>query len=74
MGIFSQWFSGGRKNITTPISNPRNASAMAVAAHDTDVVTMTFNDRSITYSGDLASYDYDNILKSKQKNITRLFE
>lgn len=35
---------------------------------------MTYNDKSITYSGDLASYDYDSILRDKQKNINSLYE
>ena len=37
-------------------------------------VTITFNDKNITYRGDLASYDYDAILRNKQENIYRLFE
>ena len=35
---------------------------------------MTYNDKSITYTGDLASYDYDSILRDKQRNINSLFE
>lgn len=36
--------------------------------------TMTYNDRAITYTGDLASYDYDSILRDKQRNINSLYE
>lgn len=36
--------------------------------------TMTYNDKAITYSGDIASYDYDSILRDKQGNINRLYE
>ena len=36
--------------------------------------TMTYNDRAITYTGDLASYDYDSILRDKQGNISSLFQ
>ncbi len=35
---------------------------------------MTYNDRAITYTGDLASYDYDSILRDKQGNINSLFQ
>ena len=35
---------------------------------------MTFNDKTITYAGDLADYDYSAILRDKQRNIVRLFE
>ena len=35
---------------------------------------MTYNDRTITYTGDLASYDYDSILRDKQGNINSLFQ
>ena len=35
---------------------------------------MTYNDKTITYSGDLASYDYDAILRDKQRNINSLHE
>ena len=35
---------------------------------------MTYNDKTITYSGDLARYDYDAILRDKQRNINSLYE
>jgi hypothetical protein len=35
---------------------------------------MTYNDKSITFSGDLADYDYNAILRDKQRNIVKLFE
>ena len=40
------------------------AAVMAVGAKD-DASTMTYTDKTITYSGDLASYDYDAILRDK---------
>ena len=40
------------------------AAIIAVGARD-DASTMTYNDKTITYSGDLASYDYDAILRDK---------
>lgn len=35
---------------------------------------MAYNDKSITFSGNLLSYDYEGILRDKQRNIIRLFE
>lgn len=35
---------------------------------------MTYSDKSITFAGDLADYDYSAILRDKQRNIVRLFE
>jgi hypothetical protein len=35
---------------------------------------MTYNDKNITFAGDLADYDYGAILRDKQRNINRLFE
>lgn len=37
-------------------------------------MSITFNNRNITYTGDLASYDYDAILRDKQANIVSLFQ
>lgn len=45
-----------------------------MGAKDDGSGTMTYNDKSITYTGDLASYDYDSILRDKQRNINSLFE
>lgn len=47
---------------------------IAVGAKDTSSSTMTYNDKAITYSGDIASYDYDRILRDKQRNINSLYE
>ena len=47
---------------------------IAVGAKEETHSTMTYNDRAITYTGDLASYDYDSILRDKQGNISSLFQ
>ncbi len=44
-----------------------------VGATNGDAV-MTYNDKGITFTGDLGSYDYDGILRDKQRNIIKLFE
>ena len=35
---------------------------------------MTYNDKSITFTGDLASYDYDSILRDKQRYVSSLYD
>ena len=52
---------------------PKPAAVIAVGAKD-EASTMTYNDKTITYSGDLASYDYDAILRDKQRSINSLYE
>lgn len=47
---------------------------IAVGAKDSASSTMTYNDKAITYTGDIASYDYDAILRDKQRNINSLYE
>ena len=47
---------------------------IAVGAKDNGDVTLTFNNKNITFNGDLATYDYDAILRRKQENIYKLFE
>lgn len=69
------WFDRKRK-VPQPRDEPRSERVVdiAVGAKDDGKGTMTYNDKSITYTGDLASYDYDNILRDKQRNINSLFE
>ena len=47
---------------------------IAVGAREETRSTMTYNDRAITYTGDLANYNYDSILRDKQGNISSLFQ
>lgn len=50
-----------------------NASSFAIAASMDDNVTLTYADKSITFTGDLQNYDYSAILKSKQSHIYDLY-
>lgn len=57
MGIWDNLFSRQR---------PAPAAAaerreIAVGAKDDNTVTITFNDKNITFTGDIAGYDYDNL-------------
>ena len=47
---------------------------LAVGAENDGDVSLTFNDKNITYSGDLTTYDYNSILRNKQDNIVKLYE
>ncbi|MBQ6255878.1 MAG: hypothetical protein IJJ60_04745 [Clostridia bacterium] len=53
---------------------PPPPKEVAVGARDDGQSKMTFNDKSITFTGDLASYDYDSILRDKQRYINSLYE
>ena len=69
MGWISQQFSTTQS--APPPAAPRE---IAVGAKDDNSVSQTFNDKNITFTGSLAGYDYDSILRDKQRNIVRLFE
>lgn len=49
------------------------AASKAMIDADSDT-TATYDNRNITFTGDLSSYDYDSILRDKQSNIDSLFE
>ena len=73
MGFFDRFRRGG--TITPPQNAPpQEKRAIAVAAKDETGSVMTFTNKSVTYTGDLVNYDYDSILRDKQKNIQRLYE
>ena len=69
------WFQRLRGAVL-PRDEPKETpkAEIAVGAKDDGRSTMTYNDKSITFNGDLASYDYDNILRDKQRNINSLYE
>ncbi len=63
---------GNAKPRAEPAPAPKQE--VAVGAKDNTSSTMTYNDKAITYSGDIASFDYDAILRDKQRNINSLYE
>lgn len=67
MAFWDRWIHGRAKSPPggEPLTGAKKKDPAAVA---------TFNDKNITYSGDLASYDYDSILRDKQRNIVQLYE
>ena len=55
--------------------NKANLTAASRAMIDVDTdTTATYDNRNITFTGDLSSYDYDAILRNKQANINSLYE
>lgn len=73
MGILSQQFRG-RTGTPQSQKQSRDVQDIAVGAKNDMDVTITFNDKNITFSSSISGYDYDSILRNKQKNITRLYE
>lgn len=58
MGLFDRFRT--REKALKSIDSPRATDVVGVGgAKEDDLVTMTFNDRNITFSGSLAGYDYD---------------
>ena len=73
MGIFDKWLSRSSKPTPAPAMKPQ--TEVTVAAKDDEAVTVTFNNKNITYNGELAGLDYNAILRDKQNynNIQNLF-
>lgn len=66
MAFWHGWFQGRRKP-------PEDETKTSAKKKDEGAVA-TFNDKNITYSGNLIDYDYSSILRDKQRNIVRLYE
>lgn len=67
MAFWSGWFRKREKP-------PQDDLTKTSAKKGDPAAVATFNDKNITYSGDLVNYDYSSILRDKQRNIVRLFE
>jgi hypothetical protein len=74
VGIFDKWF-GRTTTATSSVPATRPQTEVTVAAKDDESVTVTFNNKNITYNGELAGLDYNAILRDKQNynNIQNLF-
>lgn len=68
-----QWLRSVRRGEPRPAASAGKRE-IVVAATDENDSNMTFEDRNITFTGDLSSYDYDAILRDKQGNINSLYE
>lgn len=66
------WFDRFRRK---PYVVPDVPVRMTAAALDSqDEYVHTYDNRNITFTGDLSDYDYDTILRDKQANINSLYE
>lgn len=71
MGVaqrFIQWLTGRHQSAASVIAEPASKqefAAQSVTAYDTT---------NFTFSGSIAGYDYDSILRDKQSNIQSLFQ
>lgn len=75
MGFLDSLFR--RQNAPPPTAPPMNQTpspSQHIVGAKGDDVNLTFNDRNITFTGDLATFDYDAILRDKQRNIYQLFQ
>lgn len=69
MGLFDRF---RRKDTASIVAATQNIAAAAMDSNSDFV--HTYDNRNITFTGDLADYDYDAILRDKQGNINSLFE
>ena len=60
-------------SVSPELVKPSGAS-FAIAASLDDNVSLTYSDKSITYTGDLKDFDYNAILRQKQSNIYNLYQ
>lgn len=68
------WYSRFFRRRPSPVASPTPESVTASALDDKSDISHTYDDRNITFSGELADYDYEAILRDKQHNIVRLYE
>lgn len=68
MGFWSNIFQAGNRTHSSPSPAPRPEIAVG-SADDGEKIVMTFNNKNITYSGELADFDYNKVLRNKQENI-----
>lgn len=75
MGFFDI-FRRAPNNQAAPLTEPTRKQSNVVGAKDDaderkDI--QSYNNANITFSGELTGYDYDSILRDKQRNITSLY-
>ena len=66
------WFDRFRRPAV--VQEPVRPVVTAGALESMEEYVHTYDNRNITFTGDLSSYDYDTILRDKQNNINSLYE
>lgn len=76
MGFFDFFRPSTRRGTPPQTAEKKiNKEIVVGASKDQDEKAIqSFNNSNITFSGELAGYDYDNILRNKQDNIVSLFQ
>lgn len=70
MGFFDRF-----RRTTPEAPRPQNKEVVVGASKSQDPITLqSFTNSNITFSGALADYDYNSILRNKQENIISLFQ
>lgn len=73
------WFDRFKRSpidvgVTMPTVQAEQQKITAGAMDSNDDYAHTYDNRNITFTGDLSNYDYDAILRDKQRNINSLYE
>lgn len=76
MGIFDRFRRSAKTEggIVTAEAEKRQKVFVGAGAADSDEFVQVYDNSNITYSGELADYDYTSILRNKQDNIVDLFQ
>lgn len=75
MGLFDRFRNTQTNSVNSTVAKPTPTIVAAVTPTESEQSwQLTFNDRKITYTGDLKGFDYTNILKDKQTNINQLYQ
>lgn len=73
MGWFDRFLH--RPNVTVAVTDVDTPKSITAGAIDSNAeYAHTYDNRNITFTGDLSSYNYDSILRDKQSNINKLYE
>lgn len=68
------WLDRFFRRRPSPVPPDDTRSVTASALDSKGDTSHTYDDKNITFSGELANYDYESILRDKQHNIVRLYE
>lgn len=72
MGLFDRLF--GRTETTAAIQPQKRTIAVGAGKEQDQETIQSFSNSNFTFSGELSSYDYVNILKNKQDNIQQFYQ
>jgi len=74
MGI-RDWFATRQKAPPSAPAIVATPPELAIAADFNQIdVSQTFNDRNITFTGDLKGFNYTSLLRDKQNNINQFYQ